>query len=203
MRIGIDFDDVIIDFAGAFLKFHNKNYGTSLKYSDLTDYYFSNVIGIDTQTAIDRVMEFFKSDDIKDANHIEGVKEALIELKLNGHELIIVTSRPDCFKDVTVNWINRNLEEGINMFSDVHHIVSCEEELSGDNVFQTKAEFIRENPVDIFIDDRYSHLVDIGKLGIKTILFSRIWNEKDPLLPNMYRADSWGEVVKVVNVEFR
>ena len=199
MRIGIDFDDVIINFAGAFLEFHNKNYCTNLKYADLTDYYFSDVFDIDTQTAIDRVMEFFKSEDIKCVNHIDGVEDVLVELKSNGHELIIVTSRPDCFKDVTVNWINENLEGGIDMFSDVHHIVSCEKELSKDNVFRTKAEFIKKNPVDIFIDDRYSHLVDIGKLGVKTILFSRIWNEKDTLLPNMYRANSWGEVVERIN----
>jgi uncharacterized HAD superfamily protein len=44
--IGIDLDDVLLNFNDAFLDFHNSTYSTSNKREDITSFYLEEIWGI-------------------------------------------------------------------------------------------------------------------------------------------------------------
>ncbi len=200
MRIGIDIDDTMVEFARKFVEFHNEKYGTNVAYEDLHTYYFMEPFNISVQTAVDRVFEFFNSNYAKNIKPIEGVSDGISWLKQSGHNLFVITSRPDCFESISIKWFDGNIEGGSKAFDSIHHVASCDQDsekyLKVDH--RSKESVIKDLSLDVYIDDHHKKLAGISEMGVITILFTRTWNKDKELLPNMYRADSWNDIVRII-----
>ena len=58
LRIGIDIDEVIVEFLEGFLKFYNEKYNGNFKREDFGSYIFEETLGGSFQEAVDNVTEF-------------------------------------------------------------------------------------------------------------------------------------------------
>ena len=60
MRIGIDLDDVVFEFAKTFLKYSNKELGKKILFEDIFSYDFSKVFRISRKRILNLLENFSK-----------------------------------------------------------------------------------------------------------------------------------------------
>jgi 5'(3')-deoxyribonucleotidase len=72
MRIGVDLDDVLGDCCSAMVKWHNNNYGTKLKISDITTFNLEIPWKITRKERLKRAEEFLRSKDCGEIRIIRG-----------------------------------------------------------------------------------------------------------------------------------
>ncbi len=75
--IGLDFDDVLMEFNGALCLFHNAQYGTSLTRADITSHHLKETWGCTQEEVIRRVNEFYRSLEHDLASPVVGAVEVL------------------------------------------------------------------------------------------------------------------------------
>jgi hypothetical protein len=61
MKIGFDYDDVLVEYIPAVIKFHNNTYKTALKIDDFHSYKFWEVWGGTRQQAIEKIHIHYNS----------------------------------------------------------------------------------------------------------------------------------------------
>ncbi len=95
MRIGIDFDEIITDSLSVIIELHNAKYGTKLKKEDFHSYRFWEIWGGTKEEAVRKVHEFMETDRFAHMSPVAGSLKVLRALKESGHELYIITGRPN------------------------------------------------------------------------------------------------------------
>jgi 5'(3')-deoxyribonucleotidase len=110
MRLGIDLDGVVANFTKGWMDFYNRDFGTDLvvddsrRWNDLVDLTHFTNIG-----------EFWRwSSDLDGRSvfwHLEpfpGAIEALRDLHDEGHEIVVVTTKPRFAVGDTYEWIEKH-----------------------------------------------------------------------------------------------
>ncbi len=186
-KIGIDFDDVLMDFNDALFAYHNPIYGTNFTKEDVKSFDLELTWGCTREEAIKRCFEFYNAHSHYNANTVEGATQAIKRLS-NDHDLIVVTSRPDSIKDQTINWLEKNFPKTFSqvIFTNHYH---------GDVSKRiSKADVCKVEGIQIFIDDNMDNALALAKEGINTFLFDAPWNQGE-IPENMTRVYSWEELV--------
>jgi 5'(3')-deoxyribonucleotidase len=113
---------------------------------------------------------------------VQGARRGLEQLAEDGHELLVVTSRPAAAVLDTVEWISL-------FFKDIPlagiHILSNQEPKS----------VIR---ADLLIDDRPENIYEWSGAGREAILFEQPWNAGQIMPLGVHVAQSWKDVVTLV-----
>lgn len=188
MIITIDLDEVIADYIGNFLLFHNMNFGTNLKMSSFTHYTLSESIGIPREEEMRRIDAFDESSYFEEIPLIKDAQKIIKQLAKD-NELIIVTGRPENQKEKTLKWLNKFVPE----IKKIHFI----RKHSRDNS-KTKLEFCKEAKSVLHIEDNLTYAEEIANAGINVILFDYPWNRKENLNPLIRRVSSWIEVIPLI-----
>jgi uncharacterized HAD superfamily protein len=109
MRLGIDLDGVVANFTHGWMTFYNREFGSSLLFEDSKRW--NDLVDL---THFANIGEFWKwSSDLDGRSvfyHLEpfpGAVEALLELDEAGHEIIVVTTKPEFAVDDTHEWIEK------------------------------------------------------------------------------------------------
>ena len=188
--IGVDFDDVIIDWNTALVAHYNSIHGTSHKREDILSYDLEKLWGGSKERAVRTVFDFYGSDQHA---HIEPMPEALECIsRLGSYELVVITSRPESARATTEAWLRKNipgLHERI-YFTNQYHGKESEK--------RDKASICKELGVDIFIDDAIHNAENIITAGIPVLLLDSPWNQTDTLPPLITRVFSWQEIVEKI-----
>lgn len=103
---------------------------------------------------------------------LEGAADAVGELRADGYDVIIVTSREQ-------RWLEETVEAARNW--GLHY----------DGIVFAPVKYPLSTSVDIFIDDSPSHLADFWREGIDAIAFTTGYNIDSPALA---RVDCWSQV---------
>lgn len=110
MRLGIDLDGVVANFTKGWMTFYNRDYGTDLKVEDSKTWH--DLVNL---THFDDIGEFWEWSSDLDGHsvfwHLEtfpGAVEALVDLDSDGHDIVVVTTKPHFAHDDTYEWIDRN-----------------------------------------------------------------------------------------------
>lgn len=189
-RVGLDFDDVLIDFNTGLALFHNEQYGTSYKREHVTRWDFGNLWGCTTSEALRRMKEFVRSDHHVRISPIAGAVEAVSHLR-EICDLYIITARDDVLSHQTFTLMNEHFPES---FKSVHFLHR------GDvNVLGTKGEVCTSLGINIFVEDSLLNASHTGEAGIRTLLFDTPWNQTGTLPSNVTRVFSWEEILRKIN----
>jgi uncharacterized protein len=185
--IGIDFDDILLNFSDAFIVFHNSRYGTTHKREDITSFYLEEVWGVSFEEIHKRLHEFYRSEEHKNASPIIGSIEAITELAKN-NVLHIVTASPEEIKQEIRIWLGKHYPD---VFKDIHYTRKS----LFDKSSRKKAEICAEQGIEVFIDDSLHNAADLSSNGIPVFLLDTSWNkgEVNPLVTRVY---SWDEILK-------
>ena len=110
MRLGIDLDGVVANFTKGWMKFYNRDFGTDLEVEDSKTWH--DLVDL---THFANIGEFWDwSSDLDGRSvfwHLEtfpGAVDALTELDSQGHEIVIVTTKPHFAHEDTHDWIEQN-----------------------------------------------------------------------------------------------
>jgi uncharacterized HAD superfamily protein len=191
MVIGLDFDDVLLDFHKAFYDYHNPLYGTNLCREQMTTYHIEDILGIPRSELEERIVNFYHSDHHDNADPVPGAYEAVRKLCTNNH-CVIITSRPDHIKERTLSWLERHFG---GLFK---HVYFTNQFVGRDGVKKTKSEACTELGVEVFVDDNHAYAVDVANGGKKALLFDAPWNRLADPHPNITRVHSWDHILEVL-----
>ena len=191
MTIGIDLDDVLLDFNNGFLAYNKDAYGICKTRNDIYTYDIEKVWDCSREEIMKRVFDFYKTEAHARIPTVPGSSEAIRELAKN-HTLHIVTSRHNSIADITRSWIERHFP---GLFKEIHF----------SNGFSTdegkkrgKADICRELGIEYFIDDALENARPIAAAGIPVLLLDTPWNQEETASP-IRRVHSWPEIVKLLN----
>lgn len=188
MKIGIDLDEVTVDFLNNLLIFYNKKTGRSLSKKDFHSYNFWEVWGGTREEAIQIVEEFHSSDNFENISPIDSSIHSIADLAKK-HEILIITSRPVVWKEKTKSWVKKHLT---NISLEIIH--------SGDFHEQgkTKAAICKEKEINLIIEDNGKYALECAESGIPVILFDQPWNKKisHSLIKRVY---DWPQALKEID----
>ena len=196
MNIGIDIDDTISETFETLLPYSQKYTIEDLKRQsnisidgDCTNHlYIENANGwndIETRNFWER----YYGDILKNVNIKKFAPEVINKLKQNGHNIYLITARWDIpnsdIKKITEKWLADNNIVYDRMF------MGAEEKLK----------LVKENNVDIFIDDSFNNCKDVVEnTNSKVYLMTTMVNEKLKH-KDIKRVYSWPEIYDLINKE--
>jgi len=187
MKIGIDLDEVIVEFIKGFLDFHNKKFSTDYKYEQWHSYNFWEVFGGTREEDIREVDEFFNSEKFEKLKLVKGAKS--INKLAKDNKLIIITTRRIDYKDKTEKFLQKHFKG-----------IPLELVFSGDfhNQGKTKADFCNELGISLIIEDNKEYALDCAKKGIKVFLLDKPWNQNCENHENLVKVQNWNEILEKI-----
>jgi len=185
-KIGVDIDEVVVEFFRKYLELFNKKFNHNLKFEDITSFHIWDVVNIPKEASLELIREFYDSEDFYTLPLVDGAKDALGELSQK-YKIYFITSRPEQVREKTFNFLKKHLEKLI--FS-LHFSGGVWGE------HKSKGEICEELGIDVFIEDNFDYALDCAKRGIKTFLMDKPWNQKEAGYRNLIRVKNWSEIVR-------
>ncbi len=184
MRVGIDFDDVLVDTNPSLLGFHNEQFGTAHWMEDVQSFDLSRLWGCTPDEAHERLEAWYYSSHHANLVPVFGAQEAVMHLA-NFCELHIITARHAHLAEVTSALVGRHFPD---VFAGVHFV--------GYNGrgHGSKARACQELGVTILLEDAPHHAHAVAAVGIPVLLFDAPWNG-DVAGDNIIRVHTWAEAV--------
>ena len=186
MRIGVDFDGVIIDTEQNFRYYVEKSmYERGQEPITRTNRdVFRNYQDIITDGIWLTFLNLWNTV-TNQSGFIVGGKEILQKLRKEGHKLFLITARGafENFNDILS--AEKKLKEFDFKFDDVFFKVN------------NKAQFCVDSKIDVMIDDCNRHCKKLSAAGIKTLYF-RDRNYEDLNHPNIVTVDNWFHIYKEI-----
>ncbi len=187
MLIGVDMDGVLANFVESFLLYHNRVYGTSLRYSDIVHYDLNKVVGIQEEEFISRLTNFYRSPYFKTIEPVEGSFEGVRCLR-EVSDLAIITSRPSELYELTHAWVQHYFSGN---FKGIHFADSFY-----GNGGKSKVEMCKDLGVLMLLEDHLDYAKSCAQQGIPVILFNQPWNQCEELPSSLQRVYSWKDIVE-------
>lgn len=183
--IGFDLDDIIFNFMGGLVQWHNDVHGTTHTREDYFSFDLHEVWKCDGETARDRVWDFYHSDHHHNVVPIEGSIETLKKIK-EDYRLVIITARPQEMEVPIRAWLDQYFE---GVFDDViftNHFHGVGEKRS-------KSSVCLELGVAVFVEDALHNAYDVVAIGIPVLLLDTPWNQEEIAAP-ITRVYSWEDI---------
>ena len=185
--IGIDLDDVLLDFNSALCSFTNRIYQKSLTKKDIHCFDLEVVWKCSQPEALRRVQEFYEAEDHACALPIKGAQEAVQKLS-SMHSLVIITSKPESMAHETHDWVCRNFG---NIFDAIHF----GNHFHGNGVKRKKSEICEELGVYALIDDSLVNALDVARPTRNVLLYDAPWNQLEKEMLHVERVFSWDDIL--------
>lgn len=185
MKIGIDLDDVLMDFFGPFCAYINKHKGTTYDRNSVTDFYIEKAWGWPKEESYDAFRDYYASPEHEAATPVVGSVGAVRLLSRN-HELHIITSKPESLSVQTKVWTDKYFP---GMFTGIHFM----NHFHGEGKKRLKAEVCRELGIQVYIDDSLEQVRSVSQLGIPIFMPDAPWNQEQ-VDPPVIRVYSWQEI---------
>ena len=177
LKIGLDIDGVVADSFPVFIRELNRHYGKDIK--ELNNYDMTEIYGV----AWDEMSQFFHDnmDYLFSApKPMPGAVDSINYLLEAGHEIIYVTARASGAEEkITCKWFEDN------------------------KIYRKKAYFtggmsktfaVKENAVDIFVDDFLTNALEIASLGVPVLLMDSPYNQ-GKLPQGVIRCYCWEDIL--------
>jgi len=164
MRLGIDLDGVVADFNAGWMKIHAAEFGSTLRPEDVTTWN-----NLHTVAGFDDMRSFWSWASPKDHRrsifrHLDTYPdsvETLDVLRRSGHQIVIVTTKPQWAHTDTLHWLADNgIPTAEVHMTDDKHEVDC----------------------DVYLDDAPHVLDDLVAARPHALVcrFVRPWNDPTP-----------------------
>lgn len=181
LKIGLDIDGVVADSFSVFLRELNKHYGkdfTKIDNYNMAKLY--DVAGDDLSNFFTVNMEYLYTA----PKPMEGAVETIHSWLEAGHEIIFITARRcGAEEEVTLKWFEQNGIPGNKIIF-----------VGG----ASKTFAVKENGIDIFVEDFMTNALEIAVLGVPVLLLDSPYNQ-GKLPKGVTRCYNWQEIV--LNIE--
>ena len=191
MKIGIDLDEVIVDFIGGFLDYYNEKYNKNIKREAIKSYnlWENEFFKWAREDAVEFVDEFNKTKIFDNLNVFENVKEVIDELKKD-NELFLIISRREELRERTGKFLKEK-------FGDVFSKIVFTSEFNPEKR-RDKSEVCKEFDLDFMIEDNKDYAKECAEKKIKVFLVDQPWNQGFEF-DNVIRVGNLKEVLDLIN----
>lgn len=193
-KIAIDIDEVQFEFMNPFAKWHNKTHNTNWNPNDLISYNMWETWGGTKEEAIQKVFQFYNTNDFSNLKPISGAFNAISTLSKE-FQICNITARPLIVKEKTIQALNKHFpmikEDNVYFASNFY-----------ENGNGKKSAICKQVNASMMIEDSLEYAIDCASNGIFVILLNRPWNRSETLPENIIRAQTWEEVPKIVEDHF-
>ncbi|MBW1734414.1 MAG: haloacid dehalogenase [Deltaproteobacteria bacterium] len=181
-ELAFDIDGVIADSFRAFVRTARDRYGLDIRYEEITDYDFRQVIDIDDKTS-DEIVEMILEDPLgMGIDPIRGAAEVLRRLSLL-RPIRLVTARSN--REAIGAWFHRILGLGDGRDIIVEAVGSHKEKLP----------ILLRHGIRYFVEDRLETCYLLHGSPVTPIVFEQPWNRGDhPFL----RVENWEEIGEMI-----
>lgn len=184
-KIGIDIDEVVVEFIKHFLDYSNQKNRTSFKVEDIHSYHlWETPIHNSKEESISEVMEFQSSFHFEKINLIKGAKEIIFEMARTSH-IYFVTSRPTEIKEKTEKFLKQNFQE-------IEFEIIHSGEIYGG---KSKSEICNEIGLNFIVEDNPYYALDCAEKGVKVFLLDKPWNRNYSYHDNITKIKNWSEIL--------
>jgi uncharacterized HAD superfamily protein len=188
--IAIDIDDVLADLSHPLVAFHNETYGTRFRREDHMDYNLESVWGGTARESYDKVMRFFASPYFAEVRPVPGAVDGVRVLRDLGHDLVVITSRPEGIMKKTAGWIEAFFPRAFNDILCATHYYNRD--------YNKKSGLCTRLGVELILDDCLEIALECAQEGIRVLLYNAPWNQVSSLPEGITRVFSWDEIVAAV-----
>lgn len=174
LNLGFDIDGVISDFSKPLLSTIKKNYGLTLKPTDIYCFELDIVLGITPSEEEQLIVEVLKQDLPLNL----GAKETLERLSREGHSIHLLTSRYGHLRDITQSWLK---EKGIP-FTQLH-------------LLNHRKKYLAEvDPLDLIVEDSLQEALGWTNKVKNVLIYDQPWNKTLNVRNLTKRVYSWNEI---------
>ncbi len=189
-KIGVDFDDVVMDTFTEFLAYCNTHYDEQFCVEQFVSFRYDTIWNITKEQRLERFIAFDNSEAKRNIRPVAGAQEAIRKLA-SMHDLHIITARPVEIAKGTHEMISRHFPK---RFAGVHF---CSTD-NGANYHRPKALVCEEIEASLHIEDHPEIAQSCAEKGIRTLLFDRPWNRSEAGHDLITRVHSWDEIFKIL-----
>lgn len=187
-KIGIDIDEVVVNFIETFLKYSNLKYNTQSLFEDVTTYNLWECgLFNSKEESIKRICEFQNSDYFDKIDFIDGAKKG-IENIADIYDIYFITSRPNEIKDKTKSFFYSNFPKNRYKF------IFSGEIYGG----KTKSKICDELGIKVMVEDNSDYALDCAKRNIKTFLLDKPWNRNHEEHKNIIKVKNWENLIEKI-----
>lgn len=189
--LAVDIDEVLVPYTEGLVMYHNKKYGTKLRFEEVVHHNFGEFWGVSHEEYLRRAWQYI-IDNHEVAVPLDGAKEAISKLAKR-YDLHLITFRSPPLKPATLLWLQKHFD---GYFSEP--VFLGNKEGAGAHR-RTKAEVCQAIGASYLIDDHLSPVIEAAGCGVKGILFGDYpWNQAKQLPPNVRHAKDWPSVLEVL-----
>lgn len=179
MKLGFDIDDTIADAMGFCIPRLNKHFNKNIKPEEVNGRY-CDVYNI-AQLEIDDFFKEFGNDIFEELDAFNNASNYINKWYNDGHEIVIITARPETARESTVNWLKEN---GVS-----YHDIFFDEE---------KSKLAKDLGIELFFDDHPKVVEAMKNVGIETIFMDLPKNREIQVSDGIYRVKNWEEAYIVI-----
>ena len=179
MNLGFDIDGVISDFAFTFMKIVKEKYNLLLTEKELLYHHLDLLLGINKKERRQLVKEIL----LEDLNLIPGAKDAILKLKAEGHEIILLTARYIELENVTKDWLKRKGIPYSNLF-----------------MLNEGKKHLADVRLDLLVEDNLEDTIGWSKKVKNILLFDHPWNKSFNVHGLFKRVYSWKDILDEIKL---
>lgn len=187
LKIGIDIDEVVVEYIKHYLKFCEANLGKKFLLEEISKFNLWKVLDISREEVVGIARKFNEERLFLELNFIEGSKNAINFLSKE-NDLFFVTSRPPEIKVETIKFFEQH-------FPELNFEIIFSEKSNGNE--KSKAQICKEFEIPLLIEDRRKYALDCAQNGIKVLLMDKPWNQNCEH-ENIIRVKDWKEVLEKI-----
>lgn len=184
MKVGLDIDDVIVQYVPSLTNFYNKVYDDNVSTNNITawDLKTSYEKAGGTEAVRSLMEAFIQHPSFVQMPEVPGATAAVRRLMEEGHEVYFISARGSKAIDSCYKWFYANNLPLKNIYFN-----------------REKAWLVDKLGIEVFVDDGMHNLNDIGtKTSCSTIIFDQPWNRHANATTAHYRASGWPEVMRTI-----
>jgi len=178
MNLGFDIDGVIANFTDQLLEKIKKNYGLTIKKADIYCFNLDLVLGITKAEEKQLIVEVLT----EDLPLNPGAKETLEQLRREGHNICLLTSRYDHLRDITKHWLK---EKGVS-YTQLHILTVGKKYLA------------KVDPLDLIVEDSLEEALGWTQKVKNVLVYDQPWNKTLNVKNLIKRVYSWNEIYREV-----
>lgn len=185
LNLGIDIDGVLTDEGPHTDSVWQKNISSYLdRKIELQEFTYNlqQAFGL-TEDELIGFIEKKLPDVYKNAVPAAEAASTLLNLKEQGHKLILITARDKKFRHLTENWLAENKIP----YHELYHE-------------HDKAPLALTKNIDLFIDDNKENALSLAAAGIPVLLVNQYHNFDFKTTAKIKRVNNWSEITKQIEL---
>ncbi|KKU78717.1 MAG: hypothetical protein UY04_C0028G0009 [Parcubacteria group bacterium GW2011_GWA2_47_7] len=184
---GVDVDDVLFGCVEAICAYLNRVHGYTIRWTDVTTFYFDDLLGLSMEEARRIVYPFHFSEEHDNMRPISGAHEALCTLAKT-YRPVAITARSVAARTRTIALVERYFPGLFSEFYFTGYVAGQPRRTKGDVCASVRASFM--------VEDALHNACTVGEKGIRVYLMDQPWNQCDILPPNTIRVFHWDDVLR-------